>query len=111
MRTINEYKNRFYNLLESTVGNVKPLINENEDPYLDLYGKTVTYKDSQSGVELKGTIIGMTMIEPNYIMIVHNPLYVTNQNSMGYVKKERILVIRQVCNITRIMFVKLKCFL
>lgn len=87
MRTINEYKNRFYNLLEATVGNVKPLINENEDPYSDLYGKTVTYKDSQSGVELKGTITDMVMIEPNYIMIVHNRLYVTDKQSMGYIKK------------------------
>ena len=28
MKTINEYKNRFYNLMESTLGDVKPLITE-----------------------------------------------------------------------------------
>lgn len=28
MKTINEYKNRFYNLLETTIGDVKPLIME-----------------------------------------------------------------------------------
>jgi len=33
MRTINEYKKRFYQLIESTIGDVKPLINEDEkDP-------------------------------------------------------------------------------
>ena len=30
MNTINQYKNRFYNLLESTMGDVKPLITEDE---------------------------------------------------------------------------------
>ena len=61
MRTINEYKNRFYNLLESTVGNVKPLINENEDPYLDLYGKTVTFKSIEmGGIVIKGIIKGVS---------------------------------------------------
>ena len=28
MNNLNEYKNRFYTLMESTMGNVKPLINE-----------------------------------------------------------------------------------
>ena len=30
MNTINQYKNRFYNLLESTMGDVRPLITEDE---------------------------------------------------------------------------------
>ena len=30
MINLNEYKNRFYNLMESTMGNVKPLINEGD---------------------------------------------------------------------------------
>ena len=31
MKNIEQYKNRFYNLMESTIGNVKPLINEEND--------------------------------------------------------------------------------
>ena len=30
MNTIRDYKNRFYNLMESTMGDVKPLISEQE---------------------------------------------------------------------------------
>ena len=30
MKNINQYRNRFYNLMESTMGDVKPLINEDE---------------------------------------------------------------------------------
>ena len=30
MKNINDYKKRFYNLMESTIGNVKPLINESD---------------------------------------------------------------------------------
>ena len=30
MKEIQEYRNRFYNLLESEIGNVKPLISETE---------------------------------------------------------------------------------
>ena len=32
MRNINQYKKRFYNLMESTLGNVKPLISEQGEP-------------------------------------------------------------------------------
>jgi len=32
MRNINEYKRRFYNLMESTLGDVKPLISEQNEP-------------------------------------------------------------------------------
>lgn len=31
MNNINEYKKRFYNLMESTMGDAKPLINEQKD--------------------------------------------------------------------------------
>ena len=90
MKNLNQYKKRFNQLMESTIGNVKPLISEEDekDPYSDLYGKTVTYKDSQSGVELKGTISHMVMIEPSDILITHDKLYVTEPEVMGY-KKER----------------------
>jgi len=36
MRNINEYKRRFDTLLESTIGNVKPLINEETDLKLNI---------------------------------------------------------------------------
>jgi hypothetical protein len=88
MKNLNQYKKRFNQLMESQLGNVKPLISEEDekDPYSDLYGKTVTYKDSQSGVELKGTISHMVMIEPSDILITHNKLYVTEPEVMGYIK-------------------------
>jgi hypothetical protein len=43
MDNLNEYKKRFYTLMESTMGNVKPLINEQKADYSSIYGKTVTF--------------------------------------------------------------------
>ena len=39
MKNLEQYKDRFYNLMESTIGNVKPLINEAND-YMDGMGIT-----------------------------------------------------------------------
>jgi hypothetical protein len=36
MRNINEYKKRFYNLMESTLGDVRPLISEQDKDVSDL---------------------------------------------------------------------------
>ena len=51
---INEYRNRFYNLLESKLGNVKPLICENEldEDRIDL---SQTYLSPEKMKELKDT--------------------------------------------------------
>ena len=51
---INEYRNRFYNLLESKLGNVKPLICENEldEDKIDL---SQTYLSPEKMKELKDT--------------------------------------------------------
>jgi hypothetical protein len=35
MNNIEQYKKRFYNLMESEMGNVKPLINEDESSFCD----------------------------------------------------------------------------
>ena len=76
MRNINEYKRRFNTLLESTMGNVKPLISEAPEfeefvvPTLDMVestnayyfvereyvGKEITHKLSLSGNEYKITL-------------------------------------------------------
>ena len=77
MRNINKYRKRFYNLMESTLGNVKPLISEapqHEEfvtPTMDMlsygeahsssdgtggYGKTINSKTSLSGNEYKFTL-------------------------------------------------------
>jgi len=39
MRNIEAYKNRFYNLMESTIGNVKPLISEQEETEPQIFDK------------------------------------------------------------------------
>ena len=39
MRNIESYKNRFYNLMESTIGNVKPLISEQEETEPQIFDK------------------------------------------------------------------------
>ena len=76
MRNINEYKKRFYNLMESTLGDVKPLISEDTQyeefvkPTIEMlsygvaytlignggYGKTINSKTSLSGNEYKFTL-------------------------------------------------------
>ena len=52
MRNINEYKRRFDTLLESTMGNVKPLINEQSDDVqavvLECVMENTTLKDLQT---------------------------------------------------------------
>ena len=48
MKNINEYKRRFYNLMESTLGDVKPLIAEQSGVNLNnLIGKTVVLKPKE----------------------------------------------------------------
>ena len=45
MKNINEYKRRFYNLMESTLGDVRPLITEQAKVnFEDLIGKSVVLK-------------------------------------------------------------------
>jgi len=76
MRNINEYKKRFYNLMESTLGDVKPLISEATQyeefvtPTMDMSsngtaytsignvggGETINSKTSLSGNEYKFTL-------------------------------------------------------
>ena len=76
MNNLNEYKRRFYNLMESTLGNVKPLIYEATQyeefvtPTMDMlsygvvytlignggYGKAINSKKSLSGNEYKFTL-------------------------------------------------------
>lgn len=50
MNTINQYKNRFYNLLESTMGDVRPLITENTVSGTPEFNQIV----KNLGLELKG---------------------------------------------------------
>jgi hypothetical protein len=58
---------------------------DEKDDYSDLYGKTVTYKDKNTGVIVRGIIKGMTYAEPDGIIISHNKIYVTNPEETGYV--------------------------
>lgn len=44
MKTINNYKNRFFNLLESEMGNVKPLITESVDEVKSLVNRVLVDK-------------------------------------------------------------------
>ena len=46
MRTIREYKNRFNQLMESTMGNVKPLIVEQEKTVVELTDLNTQVPDS-----------------------------------------------------------------
>lgn len=39
MANINEYKKRFENLMESTIGNVKPLLNESDVDFMEKYAE------------------------------------------------------------------------
>jgi hypothetical protein len=56
MNNIDQYKRRFFNLLESEMGNVKPLITEDEDQWIDdsreMEGETnFDEMDKEQGVE------------------------------------------------------------
>ena len=54
MKTINEYKNRFDQLMESTIGNVKPLINETDEediPTFSLNNTKVNRTPGNTGTE------------------------------------------------------------
>ena len=53
MKNLNDYKKRFNILMESTMGNVKPLIMEEEND--DLIGKSVTFKVDEN-LTIKGII-------------------------------------------------------
>ena len=44
MNNIGNYKKRFFNLMESTMGDVKPLVNESTVEFTDLIGKTVIFR-------------------------------------------------------------------
>lgn len=66
MNTINEYKNRFYNLLETTIGDVKPLISEDDSKGFCLK----KYKDTSNLNYKRCMFEGVT--KENFINLVHN---------------------------------------
>jgi len=52
MNNINEYKKRFYNLMESTLGDVRPLISEQDDDVSDLERKELGDKMMKDWIDL-----------------------------------------------------------
>lgn len=48
MKNINDYKKRFYNLMESTMGDVKPLLMEVYSPPGAIKGRSRVFKDQKS---------------------------------------------------------------
>ena len=52
MKNINEYKKRFYNLMESTLGDVKPLISEQDEGVSDLERKEQGDKMMKDWIDL-----------------------------------------------------------
>ena len=50
MKNIEQYKNRFYNLMESTMGDVKPLISENQSK--DYFKAASELLDMMSGLPI-----------------------------------------------------------
>ena len=57
MKNINEYKKRFYNLMESTMGDAKPLISEQETPINSVSGETVNSGGGGAAVESVANVI------------------------------------------------------
>ena len=49
MKDIEQYKKRFYNLMESTMGDVKPLINEEGQQDYDHFGKIIVPQMKKAG--------------------------------------------------------------
>jgi|688.fasta_scaffold860071_1 hypothetical protein len=69
MRTINEYKNRFNQLLESQLGNVKPLIMEQETKVFDENYFINNPKGTLTTTDVYGTISkinGINLTEDQY---------------------------------------------
>ena len=54
--TTEELKNRFFSLLESEMGNVKPLINENADYDVDAVEVDTTDEEEDDNVEQKSVL-------------------------------------------------------
>lgn len=55
MSNIEQYKNRFFNLMESTLGDVKPLINEQQGSITDTPQKPTFPKDDRNLNDLPNT--------------------------------------------------------
>jgi hypothetical protein len=55
MRNIEDYKQRFFNLMESTIGDVKPLINEDESTTNKFCWENPEWKEIDDDVKFKGT--------------------------------------------------------
>ncbi len=63
MENINNYKDRFYNLMESTIGDVKPLINENANvenrkTIINGDGTVTIYNDKKQPQKIRFSIDG-----------------------------------------------------
>ena len=80
-----EEKKRILGMHKSSTSNHYLIKEQEEDSYSDLYGKTVTYKDESTGVEIKGKINNLVKVEPNDIFISHDYFAVTNPDETGYV--------------------------
>ena len=86
MKTINEYKNRFYNLLETTIGDVKQLIMEQN--FKDELIKQGVYFKTKSDSEV---ILKLYEIEGENFINKLNGMFVICIHDL---KKKKILIYR-----------------
>lgn len=63
MSNVNQYKNRFFSLLESNMGNVKPLVMENEDVAVDTEMNVDTEETSDETTDNQPRKSGMDFLD------------------------------------------------
>ena len=74
MENINEYKKRFYNLMESTLGDVKPLISEQNEPSFMQSIKNL-YRDFVEGGDIDYNYIENSMTTKELADLIYASLH------------------------------------
>jgi hypothetical protein len=89
MENINEYKRRFYNLMESTLGDVKPLISEQNEPSFMQSIKNL-YRDVFEGGDIDYNYIENSMTTKELADLIYASLKVGTLDRGKETKKEYV---------------------
>ena len=87
MRNINEYRKRFYNLMESTLGDVKPLISEQNEPSFMQSIKNL-YRDFVEGGDVDYNYIENSMTTKELADLIYASLHTGHLDRGRATKKE-----------------------
>jgi hypothetical protein len=101
MNNIEQYKNRFFNLMESTIGDVKPLISEQTDTIDELTLDTLTLSLKQIETFLNIHIVILVIVVK--VQLLTNQLQYINGISYMYLENGYTLPLLEL--LTYIMFI------